>query len=374
MLTRFYANNYRTLVAFEIKFSPMAVYCGANGTGKTSMFDAIRFVRDLATGKCYFGDSGNNASNAVSALDFTTWINSYTQEFELEFDISGHLLSYTIHIEQTATNEPRIIKEIACSDGNELFVRDVDGVKFKNHSGFPLDWRQAALPLIQSANDNWNEIGLLQSAFANLVIIQPNAKEFEPNSNRESRFPNYSLSNLTSWYRHLAQDQDFTDVLRESLQAVWPDDFRSLKLNDAGTTTKWLGLRFQDIEQMRFDQLSDGEKMLIGLYIIHAALSTGSVNTVMIDEPDNYVSLQELQPWLLSISELIDREHQVLIISHNAEILESNPFSTVFFWRDNHHSPTRVGLANIPEGLTISEALVRGWVTSAEASKVNRNA
>ena len=158
-------------------------------------------------------------------------------------------------------------------------------------------------------------------------------------------------------------------MLRESLQGVWPDDFRSLRLNDAGITTKWLGLRFQDIEQIRFDQLSDGEKMLIGLYMIHAALRVGNVNTVMIDEPDNYVSLQELQPWLFSISELIDKSHQVLIISHNTEILDSNPSSSVFFWRDNHGSPTRVGSVCIPEGLSFGEALARGWIVGGEAHK-----
>ena len=364
MLTRFYANNYRTLVAFDIRFDSMAVFCGANGSGKSSMFEAIQFVRDLATGNCFLGDLGSRTPNVVSKLDFTFWMKSDMQEFEVEFDINGQQLEYLIHLEQTASFEPRITKEIARCDGKELYTRDLSGIKFGNRSGFPLDWRQAALSSIQSANENWKEIGLLQSAFANLIILQPNVKEFESESVKESRFPNYNLHNLTSWYRYLAQDQDFTDVLRESLKDIWPDDFKSLRLNDAGITTKWLGLRFQDIDQIPFDQLSDGEKMLIGLYTIHAALSMGSVNTVMIDEPDNYVSLQELQPWLLSISELVDKDHQVLIISHNAEILESNPSGSIFFWRDNHSSPTRVGPVNIPEGLAFGEALARGWITS----------
>ena len=39
-----------------------------------------------------------------------------------------------------------------------------------------------------------------------------------------------------------------------------------------------------------------------------------------------------------------------------------NPSSSVFFWRDNHSSPTRIGSANIPNGLSFGEALIRGWV------------
>ena len=158
-----------------------------------SMFEAIRFIRDLATGKCFLGDIGSGAPNVVSTLDFTIWMKSDSQEFEVEFDINGQLLVYTIHLEQTESREPRIIKEIACCDGKELYSRDLSGVKFGNRSGFPLDWRQAALPSIQSANDDLKEIGLLQSAFANLVILQPNAKDFEAESGKESRFPNYSL-------------------------------------------------------------------------------------------------------------------------------------------------------------------------------------
>ena len=94
----------------------------------------------------------------------------------------------------------------------------------------------------------------------------------------------------------------------------------------------------------------------------------------MIDEPDNYVSLQELQPWLLSVSELVDKNHQILIITHNAGILDNNPSNSIFFWRDNHKSPTRIGLASIPEDLSFGEALSRGWVIGGEARKVSKNA
>ena len=372
MLTRFYANNYRTLVAFDIRFGSMTVFCGANGTGKSSMFDAIRFVRDLATGRCFLGSiSDEHSKNIVTTLDFTSWMKSTNQEFEVEFELDGRQFTYSIHLEQAVSREPRIIKEVAHCDGKELYTRDLKGVNFGSRLGFPLDWRQAALPSIQSANEDWKEIGALQAAFANLIILQPNATGFEHESKQESRFPNHDLTNLTSWYRYLALDLDFTDVLRESLKDVWPDDFVSLKLNDAGISTKWLGLRFKGTEQLRFDQLSDGEKMLIGLYIIHASLSVKNVNTVLIDEPDNYVSLQELQPWLLAIGELIDKDRQILLISHNSEILESNPSYSVFFWRDNHSSPTRTGPANIPDGLSFGEALARGWVSGNE---VNGNA
>ena len=103
------------------------------------------------------------------------------------------------------------------------------------------------------------------------------------------------------------QEQEWTDALREALRTVWPD-FKSFKLVDAGMNTKALQLRFDGVDTF-FHQLSDGEKSLVGLYMIRAALETNAARTVVIDEPNNYVGLPELQPWVLAMRELLDEEH-----------------------------------------------------------------
>lgn len=55
--------------------------------------------------------------------------------------------------------------------------------------------------------------------------------------------------------------------------------------------------------------------------MIRAAQDTGAVETVLIDEPDNYVGLPELQPWVLAVRLLLDDEHQAVLISHHPEVL-----------------------------------------------------
>jgi predicted ATPase len=346
-----------------MQFDSMGVFCGANGTGKSSVFDAIKFVRDLAIGNCFLGGLAGPNDRTISYLEFTHWLKTTTQEFELDIEADGHNFRYLIHLEQILPHEPRIIKEMVRCDGKELYTRDLDGVHFdQGRSGFPLDWRQAALASIQPSSGR-REIESLQKALTNLVILRPNVRGIESESRAESRSPAIGLDNLISWYRHLAQDQQFTDLLRESLQTLWPD-LKFLRLDDAGMSVKVLMLSFER-EDLLFNQLSDGEKMLIGLYMIHTSLSKGSINTVLIDEPDNFVSLQELQPWLLSMGELTDKQHQVLIISHNSEILDSNPSRGFLFQRDSHSSPARYGPLNIPDGLTAGEALARGWVNLA---------
>ena len=373
MITRLYANNFRCLVAFEAQFESFGVLCGPNGAGKSSVFDALRLVRNLATGDGYLGGEGERD---VPQLEFTNWQKetpqeSTVQEFEVGVSAEGHAFEYVIHLEQKANFEkPRFVKERATCDGKSLFERDLDGVHFQKAdgtpSGFPLDWRQAALGSIQPKG-SLSELAILQEAMAKLLILRPNPRSMERESKAESKRPDLYLTGLTSWYRSLSQDLDWTVALRDLLQEVWPD-FKSFKLEDVGLNTKALQLRFDGSNgpgggDLFFEQLSDGEKALIGLYMLRAALATGAAQTVFIDEPDNYVGLPELQPWVLSLRELLDDEHQAILITHHPEILSSaGQEHGRYLWRDSHTSPTRVGPLNIPEGMTAGEAIARGWV------------
>ena len=101
----------------------------------------------------------------------------------------------------------------------------------------------------------------------------------------------------------------------------------------------------------------------MGLYMVRAALATGAAQTVLIDEPDNFVGLPELQPWVLSLREMLDEDHQAIIISHHPEVLNNagEEFGC-YLWRDNHTSPTRIGPLKVPAGLNPGEAVARGWI------------
>ena len=368
MITRLYANNYRCLVAFEVKFDSFGVFCGHNGVGKSSVFDALKLICDLGAGKSILGGDGEND---IKQLEFTNWLDSSIQEFELSVCAEGINFEYKLHIEQTHDDvKPRIIDESATSDGRQLFSRDLDGVTFErpdgSQSGFPLDWRQAALGAIQPSGA-LSDIQILQKALAKILILRPNPYRMEVESRGETHSPSLYFANILSWYRSLSLDQEWTDTLRNSLQNVWPD-FIKFKLVDVGLNAKTLQLFFDADNNPQsgrhfFYQLSDGEKALIGLYMVHAALETNATNIVLIDEPDNYVGLPELQPWILALRELLDEEHQAILISHHPEILGSagEKYGS-YLWRDNHTSPTRMGPLKVPEGLSAGEAVARGWI------------
>ncbi len=371
MIKRIYANNFRCLVAFEAKFDSFGVLCGPNGSGKSSVFDVLKIIRDLGTSTAVLGGEGQND---IRELEFTNWLDGKVeriQEFEIGVSAGGYDFEYTLHIEQAHNDvKPRIIKEVATRDGSELFTRDLDGVNFKRddgtQSGFPLDWRVAALGAIQPSGA-LKSIEALQETLSKIQILRPNPRQMETESKAEARQPVLNLGNIQSWYRSLSQKQEWTDALRESLQIVWPD-FKFLQLEDMGLNTKTLQLRFdsengRDPKPYFFHQLSDGEKMLVGLYMIRSAMETSAAKIVWIDEPDNYVGLPELLPWVLSICELLDDEHQAILISHHPEILgNAGEEDGRYLWRDNHSSPSRIGPLKVPDGMKPGEAIRRGWV------------
>ncbi|MCU0755102.1 MAG: AAA family ATPase [Xanthomonadales bacterium] len=367
MLTRIYAHNFRSLVGFEAKFEPFGVLCGPNGSGKSSVFDALQLIRDLGMGAATLG--GDRPSD-LPRLEFTQWISATTQDFELGLRIGGRNFEYAIQLEQKADFEkPRVLSEKASCDGRVLFERNLEGVRFLRtdgtSTGFPLDWRQAALPAFQPKG-SIAALKDLQDALARLLILRPDPRAMERESRAEVQYPDRYLTGLISWYRTLSQDLEWSVALRDSLRMIWPD-FRSFRLIDVGVNTKALQLRFAGESgatcDLGFEQLSDGERALVALYMVREALASGAVSSVLIDEPDNFVGLPELQPWVLALRELLDDQHQALLITHHPEVLgTAGVESGHYFWRDGHTSPTRFGPLRIPEGLSPGEAIARGWV------------
>lgn len=187
-------------------------------------------------------------------------------------------------------------------------------------------------------------------------------------SESEDLNPRVDLINIASWYRHLVQAYPQENAaLMGSLRDTMAD-FTFLKLDHAGENVRLLAAEFDRGKRGKplkfyFNQLSDGQKSLICLYtILHFLIARG--NTVIIDEPENFVSLREIQPWLTAVSDSIDDgQGQVLLISHHPEILNQwAPASGVEFVRDGI-GPVRVEpFRGDPDGcLAPAELIARGW-------------
>jgi predicted ATPase len=112
-----------------------------------------------------------------------------------------------------------------------------------------------------------------------------------------------------------------------------------------------------------FHEVSEGQRCLIALYtVLHFVLARGG--TVFLDEPENFIGLGELQPWLMAAGDAVD-EHdgQIFIVSHHPEFLNQwAPDYGIWFSRPKA-GPVQVRpfQAAPDEVLTVAELVARGW-------------
>jgi AAA15 family ATPase/GTPase len=95
--------------------------------------------------------------------------------------------------------------------------------------------------------------------------------------------------------------------------------------------------------------------------ILHFPIERG--DTVFVDEPDNFIALREIQPWLLSAEEAIEEQNgQLILVSHHPETLDqwARHYGLRFFRVQNG----QVRVAKFPpdeKNLQPSEVIARGW-------------
>jgi predicted ATPase len=179
--------------------------------------------------------------------------------------------------------------------------------------------------------------------------------------------PKLDLSNFAAWYRNLYQSHPKrAHALFESLEETL-DGFDSVVLQDAAEGVRLLNVLFQREGEkpvsFRFNELSEGQRCLICLYtILHFLIVEG--RTVIIDEPENFVSLREIQPWLMTASELVTDSHaQLILISHHPELIDQwAPRHGMRFLRDGA-GPVKIKPWVGDSGSMLSAAglVARGW-------------
>ena len=117
---------------------------------------------------------------------------------------------------------------------------------------------------------------------------------------------------------------------------------------------------------LTFDQLSDGQRNLVALYaILRAGLQSES--TICIDEPDNFVALREVQPWVVALRVRVDDlKSQCLLFSHLPELLNYLAANHgVVFQRDGGGLTRIKRFESSDETLiTPAEFVARGWATT----------
>jgi hypothetical protein len=233
---------------------------------------------------------------------------------------------------------------------------------------YEFDWHRSALATIQDRRRDNTKLTWFKKWLGGLLHVCINPWGMSSRSEGESREPERNLSDFADWYRHLLLDEGSSVhkalvELKEVLQG-----FVSLDAKEAGLNVRYLQTTFTSAAngkpmQYHFSELSEGQRALIVLYLLNHCV-VKSESTLLIDEPDNFIALDEIQPWLMHLLERVDDENsQVLLVSHHPELLDqlAAQGGIVFDRPEGLHTRVRPFEPAEDTGLAPSELIARGW-------------
>ncbi|MEJ5366809.1 MAG: AAA family ATPase [Bryobacteraceae bacterium] len=359
MLRRIYVDNFRSFSNFELKLDRRSLWMGSNGSGKSSLMDLLARVRRFVL-------DGKWADDCFPLREHTRWMTNPRQTIELEFVLDDTSYLYRLVTEPVgAEQRPRVAEEIVKCGEREIFAFRLGEIqlyndKFEPKVKFHTNWHRSGLGIVEPRPDN-QVLTRLKRFLSSIWCFQPNPFAMLGDATKEKDEPSQDLSDFVAWYRHLRQsnpdrDEHYLDALREVV-----DGFQFFRITPSGEA-RILEAEFSSKEGLSakfgLRELSDGQRCLFALYAI-AYFLLKDPGVVIIDEPDNFVALREIQPWLLAVDDILEASpSQLVLISHHPEILNqwAPEHGVVFFREPNGPTRTKRFHRESHEPLTPSES------------------
>ncbi|MEG3882638.1 AAA family ATPase [Microcoleus sp. herbarium19] len=223
-------------------------------------------------------------------------------------------------------------------------------------------------------NDN-TKLTWFRERMARFIIVQVVPSLMVDESKQEQMRLTPKMENFVSWYRYLSEDQGKVAEIGNILKDVL-NGFNNFKFERVSEENVLLKLRFSgetdNIKpiEYRLGELSDGQKTLVALYaLIHGTKSEDY--TLWIDEPENFLALPEIQPWLIELYDLCSEgKLQCLLISHHPELINYLLASPIGYWFERQsNAAARVKKISSEvadnSGLPVSELIARGWLNES---------
>lgn len=359
MLKRLYVHNYKCLVNFEINFDQdISLFLGANGSGKSTVFEVLTKLRRLIVNE-------EKVTNVFDNTDITRWLENQIADtrFELDIKIESSVYKYLLVISLWGESVDIRMKEESLYCNNEMLIESKD--KEIILSGF-----ETPLPFDNTRSSISRYISFKASDFLQYLrtsfIVRINPYEMVSTINRSNAEIKTDFSNFAEWFAHLNETNrrgisEFEKSMRDIL--IRYDDF---KIELAGQA-KLLRIIFKDNATKKpiiynFHELSEGQKALFALCtLIHCAPEN---SLICIDEPENFLALPEIQPWLNVLQDQCrEKNIQAILISHHPSLINLlATHSGYWFSRQDNH--TRIEKISKPDedGLSLAQLIEIGWI------------
>jgi predicted ATPase len=238
----------------------------------------------------------------------------------------------------------------------------------KAPTSFQADSRRSFLAIVEERPEN-HRLMELKRFLGALWLLRLDPRQMTAITKKEARWLERDGANLASWFQRFpAEEPEAVDALQADMREIL-GGLKYFRLPSAGGPAKELvatlavGVPPKPYD-ISFEELSLGQRELFALYaILHLVARKATV--LCLDEPDNFLALREIQPWLIKLSDAIEESGgQLLLISHHPEAIDYLAAADAFIVERPGGDVARVRplLVDRNAGLKASEMLARGWV------------
>lgn len=375
MLKRLYVHNYKCLVNFEINFDKdISLFLGANGSGKSTVFEVLAKLRRMIV----YDTKLDNVSkefvnegieNIFDYKDRPRWLKDEKADtrFELDIEIQNSIYRYLLVIDLGDIEISPLIKEESLFFDKDILIdsKAEKTIFFDKNIGE----EEFSFDKSTSSIKRYCEFCAKEflQYFRTFFLVRINPYEMSTGFICQNADIKKDLSNFAEWFSHLNEanrkgvfdlEKSMRDILPgfDYFRIVSIEHFKILKIDFKNSSNEKKPISYD------FDELSEGQKVLIALYALIYCAPDNSL--ICIDEPENFLALPEIQPWFnVLYDQCVERGLQALLISHHPKIINMLANDSGF-WFSRENNLTRV--QNItPEdesGLSIAELIDRGWI------------
>jgi ABC-type cobalamin/Fe3+-siderophores transport system ATPase subunit len=370
MITRLLIDNYRCFEQATIEPGALTLLLGPNGAGKSAVFEVLFKLRQLVV-------DGSPVSSLFPDSTRTRWLGGRTQKFELGLrGPDGGDYVYRLSIDHERGDGAAIQEEelryggllVYKFTGEEVFLHiPAAGETLAENIAFPAGDKVSPLSNLPKKFRS-KALAWVLSRMARIWVFRPVPQTLDAVA-REGKgdFLERELSNFASWLLAMQTARaTFSRNLKRSLRIVL-EGFRDYDFEQQGRGSHLLQFSFASPRRrgrvvFAFNELSEGQRALVVLYALLHAVS-GEASTLCIDEPENFLSPREIQPWLNRLMDETEAGGQALLISHNPGLIDFLAPTQGLLLEREGGGPARVRpVPSNGEGLAVSELLARGWI------------
>lgn len=365
VIRRLYVHNFKCLENFDLPVAGRSsvLLIGRNGTGKTTVSAALEILQKIARGT-------NRVGELVKPGDLPIGHLGAPMRFQIEVELGKSIYAYAIALEfPDGFRELRVLEESLDVDADPVFSRKLSEVHLRKsgrdrEATFFIEWHLVALPIIQQRLPT-DPINVFRDWLSRLLILRPIPSLIAGHSEEQTLQPSVNVTNIGAWFGGIMSHAPSAySRVYEYLKQVMPD-LDDITNPSTGADSRSLVLQFSGAQgniKIPFSDLSDGEKCFVISALVLAANKAYGPLLCFWDEPDNYLSPDEVGQFVVALRKAFLSGGQFIATSHNPEAIRRfSDENTLVLRRNSHLEPTFVRtLDQIPHTGDLISTLVRG--------------